>query len=91
MKKFSALAVALLMLGTSSGIMWRLPEDPLRKLIAARQRLIDGAGAVKPNQAMVMQQQAAEMQKMIDAAKAGETLDPEEVDRIVAKSLKPPY
>ncbi len=90
-KKIFALGVVLVLFGASACVRFKMPDDPEKKLVVARDRLLNGAGQVKPNQAMQMRQQAAEMQKMIDAANAGAKLDPAEVDRIVERSFQQPY
>lgn len=61
-------------------------QDQVTRLAVAKNRVESGALSVKPGQAHRMQEQADELQKLIDSAESGKKLSPAQVDEAIRRS-----
>ena len=88
MKTFLSCLVLLAALACTGAVRADMREGEIERLIEAKDHLLTGSQAVKPNQAARMRDQASELQKMIDQARSGKPLDPNKVERAVAEAYR---
>lgn len=90
MKRQSIAAVAFsLALAAPAWADSNRPAD-IRTLAQTRENLARAQqGAGKPGQALAVQRQRQEVQKLLDQLEAGQQVDPAEVERVLRQSLHP--
>ncbi len=84
--RLGSVAVTLALLGTA--VAGEQSQDQIDRLTIARDQATNGVSSVKPAQAQRLQQQADDIQRLIDAAQGGAKLDPAQVDKAIQRSYR---
>ena len=72
----------------SSAVAADQKQDQIDRLTVAKEHAQNGKSSVKPSQAQRLQQQADDLQKLIDSAEGGAKLDPAQVDEAIQRSYR---
>ena len=87
-KSLAIISLAAALIAAGSAMAAGVQQKELDQLSEAKNRLVVGSQAVKPNQASRMRDEAADLQKLIDSARAGKKLDASSVDQAIRRSYQ---